>query len=428
MALVRRGVSRRSFLKFSAAMAATLALPLSYAPRIAAAVENAPRVPLIWLRGLSCGGDSQAFLQSASPTIGELLIGQMSLDYSEAFMAGAGSDAAGVLGGLRQRFPEGYVAVVEGAVPTAEGGVHATLGGRPLRDVISEVCAGAIGTVAVGSCAFDGAVSAAAGGLTGAVGVGRVINSPRLINLPGCPVNGDNLVATLVHYLTLKEFPPTDGLGRPFFAYGGLVHNQCERRAHFEFGEFVQAWGDEASQKGWCLYKLGCKGPQAFANCPTQQYAESSSWNVLAGHGCIGCTMPGFWDGMGGAYERLPAPLPFLPDVSVGTIGLALTGGVAGLAVAHGAASTVRQWRVRRTKTPLAQATDTTEAAQPAEVTASLAVEATGDADQVEPPGELEGRPTVDVSRVEEPADSDPEPMAHPPMDDSEPVDEEPDL
>ena len=87
MALVRRGVSRRTFLKFSAAMAATLALPLSYAPRIAAAVESAPRVPLIWLRGLACGGDSQAFLQSASPTIGELLIGEMSLDYDEAFMA-----------------------------------------------------------------------------------------------------------------------------------------------------------------------------------------------------------------------------------------------------------------------------------------------------------------------------------------------------
>jgi hypothetical protein len=134
------------------------------------------------------------------------------------------------------------------------------------------------------------------------------------------------------------------------FAYGGLVHNQCERRAHFEFGEFVQAWGDEASQKGWCLYKVGCKGPQTFANCPTQKFAEASSWNILAGHGCIGCTMPGFWDGMGGAYQRLPAPLPFLPDVSSDTVGLALTGGVAGLAVAHGAAMTLRQRRARPRK------------------------------------------------------------------------------
>jgi hydrogenase small subunit len=432
MALVRHGVSRRAFLKFSAAIAATLALPLSYAPRIAAAVENAPRVPLIWLRGLSCGGDSQAFLQSTNPTIGELLIGALSLDYDEAFMATAGGDASAALSGLRARFPEGYIAVVEGAIPTAEGGVFATLGGRPLRDVISEVCAGAIGTIAVGSCAFDGAVSAAAGGLTGAVGVGRVITTPQLVNLPGCPVNGDNLVATLVHYLTVKEFPPTDGLGRPFFAYGGLIHNQCERRAHFEFGEFVQSWGDEASQKGWCLYRMGCKGPQTFANCPTRQYAESSSWNVLAGHGCIGCTMPGFWDGMGGAYQRLPAPLPFLPDVSADAIGLALTGGVAGLAVVHGAASTVRQWRVRRTKkqpTEPTQATEPTEPTETAEATPILAAEATEEADLVESPGDLEGRPTVDEVWLEEPPISEPQPVVdEPTVDDSEPVDEEPDL
>jgi hydrogenase small subunit len=370
-------VSRRAFLKFSAAMTAVLALPLGYAPRIAAALEGAPRIPLIWLRGLSCGGNSQAFLQPASPQVSELLVSMLSLEYSEALMAGAGTDAMSALANLKDRFPNGYIAVVEGAIPTAESGVHATLGGRPVRDVVSEVCAGALGTIAVGSCAFDGGVSASAGGLTGAVGVGRVVTTPRLVNLPGCPVNGDNLAATLVHYLTVTEFPPTDGLGRPFFAYGGLVHNQCERRAHFEFGEFVQSWGDEASQKGWCLYKMGCKGPQTFANCPTQKYAESSSWNVLAGHGCIGCTMPGFWDGMGGAYQRLPAPLPFLPDVSSDTIGLALTGGVAGLAVAHGGASYVRQWRVRRNMRP----TETPEpepAAQPvAEATAEPTVEPT---------------------------------------------------
>ena len=417
-ALVRRGVSRRTFLKFSAAMAATLALPLSYAPRIAAAVENAPRVPLIWLRGLACGGDSQAFLQSTDPTIGDLLIGELSLDYDEAFMAAAGGDAAGALSGLRERFPRGYIAVVEGAVPTADSGVHATLGGRALRDVISEVCGGAMGTIAVGSCAFDGAVSAAAGGLTGAVGVGRVINTPRLVNLPGCPVNGDNLAATLVHYMTTREFPPTDGLGRPFFAYGGLLHNQCERRAHFEFGEFVQTWGDEASQKGWCLYKMGCKGPQTFANCPTQQYAGSSSWNVLAGHGCIGCTMPGFWDGMGGVYQRLPAPLPFLPDVSADAIGLALTGGVAGLAVAHGAASTLRQWRVRRSRQLETQPTVPTEPTEPADTTEaadatpSVTIQTTQDADLIELPGELEGRPTVDEGWVEEASVSEPERVA----------------
>jgi hydrogenase small subunit len=169
-----------------------------------------------------------------------------------------------------------------------------------------------------------------------------------LVNLPGCPVNADNLTATIVHYLTFKTLPTTDARHRPLFAYGGLLHNQCERRAHFEFGEFVQAWGDEGSQKGWCLYKMGCKGPETYANCPTARYAEGTSWSVKAGHGCIGCTMPAFWDQMSPVYARLPGPLPFAPQVSADTLGLALVGGVAALTVAHGAASAVRlrRWGV----------------------------------------------------------------------------------
>jgi hydrogenase small subunit len=413
-ALLRRGVSRRAFLKFSAAMAATLALPLSYGPRIAAAVENAPRIPLIWLRGLACGGDSQAFLQPASPHIGELLVSMLSLEFDEALMAAAGADASAALSNLRGRFPNGYIAIVEGAIPTAEGGVHCTVGGRPLRDVANEVCAGALGTIAVGSCAFDGGACAAHGGLTGAAGVGQIVTTPKLVNLPGCPVNGDNLAATLVHYLTANEFPPTDGRGRPYFAYGGLVHNQCERRAHFEFGEFVQSWGDEASQKGWCLYKMGCKGPQTFANCPTQKYAESSSWNVLAGHGCIGCTMPGFWDGMGGAYQRLPAPLPFLPDISSDTLGLVLTGGVAGLAVVHGAASTVRQWRVRTSKRPIKTPEPAVEP-MPQPIEAAVAMPAAEP--KVEATTEPTAEPPVEAATepIPEPAlEPTPEPVSEP--------------
>ena len=146
------------------------------------------------------------------------------------------------------------------------------------------------------------------------MGIGEIAGEDRLINLPGCPLNVENLTATIVHYLTFKEFPATGSRRRPLFAYGGLLHNQCERRAHFEFGEFALAWGDEGAQKGWCLYKLGCKGPETFANCPTAMYAGRTSWAVKAGHGCIGCTMPDFWDSMGPAYSRLPAPLPFAPQ------------------------------------------------------------------------------------------------------------------
>ena len=72
-------------------------------------------------------------------------------------------------------------------------------------------------------------------------------------------MNVQNLTATIVHYLTFGSFPASDTLGRPLFAYGQFIHDQCERRAHYEAGRFVLAWGDEAHRQGYCLYKMGCK-------------------------------------------------------------------------------------------------------------------------------------------------------------------------
>jgi hydrogenase small subunit len=343
--LLRRGVSRRSFMKFAASMAAVLALPPTYAPRIAAAVATSPRLPVVWLRGQDCAGDTMAFLRASDPTVAELVLDLLAVEYHETLMAPAGEAATGALREATTSSRGAYIAIVEGSIPTAANGTYCMVGGRPFVDVVKEVCGGAMATITVGACAFDGGISGASGGQTGAVGAGSVV-SGRVVNLPGCPVNVDNLTATIVHYLTTKEFPPTDGRGRPLFAYGGLVHNQCERRAHFEFGEFSTAWGDEGAQKGWCLYKMGCKGPETYANCPTVRFDEGTSWPVKAGSGCIGCTMPGFWDAMAPLYERLPAPVPFAPNVTADELGIALVGGVAVLTVAHGAASYVRGKRV----------------------------------------------------------------------------------
>jgi hydrogenase small subunit len=420
VAMLRRGMSRRSFLKFAAAMAGALALPAAYAPRIAAAVAAAPRIPLIWLRGQSCSGNSEAFFQASNPTVSDLLLSMLSVEYHEAIMAPSGTAATLSRTDAMARYPNGYIAIIDGAIPTAEDGVYCTIGGRAFQDVVREVCAGALGTIAVGACAFDGGAPAATGGSTGAVGVVQVVSDTNLINLPGCPVNVDNLAATIVHFLTFKQFPVTDGRRRPLFAYGGLIHNQCERRAHFEFGEFVTAWGDEAAQKGWCLYKMGCKGPETFANCPTVKYADGASWAVLAGHGCIGCTMPSFWDAMGGAYERLPAPLPFAPNVSADQLGLALVGGVGGVTAVHGVASYVRQrrWGAAERREPRKPGDEAPEA-EPADAEAEPVEPAAGPDERaaVAPAADVE--PNA-VAPVEPTAGAEPDAVA--PVEPVEPV------
>jgi hydrogenase small subunit len=341
-ALIERGMSRRSFLKLSAAMTATLALPASYAPRIVSALEKAPRLPVIWLRGQSCGGETAAFLRAANPTAATLLVETLTVDYADALMGATGADAERSRLEAMTRSAGKYLAVVEGSIPNGSSGAYAMVGGRPFKDVVREVCDGAAATFALGGCAVDGGLPGAGGGGTDAVGVGTVVGGGKVLNLPGCPVNPENLAAAIVHYVTFGELPPADGHGRPLFAYGSLIHNECERRAHFEFGEFALAWGDEGAQKGWCLYKLGCKGPETFSNCPKIRWGEFTSWPIRAGHGCIGCTMPDFWDSMGPAYSRLPSPIAFAPQITADQIGIGLVGAIGGGAALHAVGSAIR--------------------------------------------------------------------------------------
>jgi len=344
-ALIRRGMTRRSFLKFSTAMAAALAMPAAYAPRIARAVETAPRLPVIWIRAQSCGGNTEAMLRSHEPTVSTLLLDTLSLEYHESLLATAGGAAGLSLASAMDRYPGGYVAVIEGALPANPSGGSCLVGGRPVEDVVREVSDGALATIAVGSCAFDGGISAADGTLTDSKGVRDAVGSGPLIMLPGCPLNVVNLSAVIVHYLTFKEWPARDPMNRPLSIYGGLIHNQCERRPHFEFGEFALAWGDEGAQRGWCLYKLGCKGPEVMANCPTVRYGDGVSWNVRAGAGCMGCVMPNFWDAMGPVYKRLPAPVPIVPGVTVDMLGVGMVAAVGAVAGAHAVGMGIRYKR-----------------------------------------------------------------------------------
>jgi hydrogenase small subunit len=344
-ALLARGISRRDFLRFSAAMSAALSLPGSYTPRIAAALAAAPRIPVIWREGQDCAGNTEAFLRASHPTVAELVLDTLSVDYHETIMAPSGKAAEQSMADTIANYPNGYILVVEGSVPIAENGVYCTIGGRTFDSIVREAGEKALAVISVGTCAFDGGLPAAAGGPTGALGVSAILPRAKVINLPGCPMNVQNMTATLVHYLTFKEWPALDSFDRPLFAYGQLIHDQCERRAHFEQGEYVQAWGDEGHRKGWCLYKMGCKGPETFANCPTVRFNDRTSWPVKVGHGCVGCTMPAFWDDMSPFYRRLPTPPPFATEVTADQVGIGLVAAVTGLAAAHGTITYLRHRR-----------------------------------------------------------------------------------
>lgn len=340
--LESHGISRRDFIKFCGATAALLGLSELYIPQIARALEKAKKPSLVWLDFQNCAGDIEALLKASKPTIAEIVLDVLSVDYHATIMAPAGRQAEKSLRDVVKNQKGKYLAIVDGAIPLKDGGVYACVAGRSAIDIAREVCGNAYATICVGTCSSFGGLPAAKPNPTGAVGVRDAIPGLTLINLPGCPMNPENITATLVHFLTFGSLPATDQLGRPLFAYGKRIHDNCERRAHYDAGQFVREWGDAGHRQGWCLYEMGCKGPEAFLNCPTVKYNERTSWPVQAGHGCLACAAPNFWDTMTPFYRRLPNAPGFGVESTADKIGLGLAAATAAGIAAHGIIRAIR--------------------------------------------------------------------------------------
>lgn len=341
-----KGVTRRTFLAFSAGLTATLALPSVFSERIARALEASDKPALIWLEFQDCAGNTESFLRAHDPGVAEIILDILSVDYHETIMAAAGQQAEAAKEAVLEE--GGHIVVVEGSVPTADGGVYCTIAGKTAIQHLEEAADGAAAIINVGTCSCFGGIPAASPNPTGARGVPDLVSGVPVINLPGCPMNVDNLLGTVAHYLTFGALPPTDSQGRPLFAYGQRIHDNCERRARFDAGQFALEWGDEGHRKGWCLYKLGCKGPSTFHNCPSVRWNDGTSWPVGAGHGCVGCSEADFWDTMSPFYERLPEPPGFGVTTTADQVGLGVVAATAVGFGAHGVAKVIQHQRARR--------------------------------------------------------------------------------
>ncbi len=261
-------------------------------------VKTLNKIPIIWLELSDCSGNSEAFIKSANPSIEDLIFDYISLDYHELLMSASGDESESALEDIIKNQRGEYVLIVEGAVPLGMDGKYLRIGskGETGIELLKRCAKDAALVVAVGSCAFDGGVVAAAPNPTGAVGVADALDRDDVINISGCPTNPVNIVGTLLYFMMFEEMPRLDEFNRPLWAYEGRIHENCERRGHFDAGEFVKEWGDEGAKKGWCLFEMGCKGAYANANCPTMKFNKGTSWPVQAGHGCMACTEKGFFD------------------------------------------------------------------------------------------------------------------------------------
>lgn len=300
--LERRGVSRRDFLKFCTAVAVGMGMGPAFAPEVARALTTR-KASVIYVHNAECTGCTEALLRTYEPYVDEIILEALSLDYQETIMAAAGEAAEDALNKAVEN-PDGFICVVEGAIPTALNGDYGYVAGHTMLDVCSRILPKAKAVIACGTCAAYGGVQAAKPNPTGAKGVTECFKGKaavNVVNVPGCPPNPLNIVGTIVAVLHGKEIK-LDSQGRPEMFYGECVHDLCERRKHFDANEFAPSFNSEEARKGWCLYDLGCKGPQTMNNCPKARF-NATNWPVAAGHPCIGCSEPNFWDNMSPFYE-----------------------------------------------------------------------------------------------------------------------------
>jgi hydrogenase small subunit len=236
-----------------------------------------------------------------------------------------------------------YVLVVEGSIPTGRNAAYCTIGGRTAEEQLREAAANAAVVIATGNCAAYGGLPKADPNPTGAVGVWEIITDKPVVNIPGCPAIPEATTGTIAQFIIFGTLPELDSLNRPKPFYAQTIHDRCLRRPFYEAGKFASSFDDEGARKGWCLYKLGCKGPTTYNACASIKWENGLSFPVQSGHPCLGCSEPNFWDG-GGFYQGQSAPLDQPTLTSLGAAA------VVGAAVGAGAAITNRAQKEKAKK------------------------------------------------------------------------------
>jgi hydrogenase small subunit len=299
--LRRQGVSRRSFLKFCAVTASTLGLPAREAQVIAETLATAPRPSVIWLSFQECTGCTESFTRSFEPTLETLILDQFSLDYHHTLQAAAGSAAEDARRQAMAAAYGDYILVVDGAVPLRDDGHWSTIGGMTNLEMLRETAQGAALVIALGSCAAFGGLPSAQPNPSGALGVGDLmkqglISERPLVNVSGCPPVPEVITGVIVYYRVFGTLPTLDPLYRPTVYSGSTVHDSCSRLTHFRAGRFAESFDDAGARQGYCLYRLGCRGPSTYNACTRLKWNQGTSFPMHSGHGCLGCAEPGFWD------------------------------------------------------------------------------------------------------------------------------------
>ena len=176
--------------------------------------------------------------------------------------------------------------------------------GQPITtcEWIDRLAPKAWAVVAAGTCATYGGIHAMEGNPTGCMGLADYLGwkwksqaDIPIVCVPGCPVQPDNLMETLLYLLHMAAgrapMIPLDDALRPTWLFGQTVHEGCDRGGYYEQADFAEEYGSPL-----CIVKLGCWGPVVQCNVGKRGWMGGIGGCPNVGGICIGCTMPGFPD------------------------------------------------------------------------------------------------------------------------------------
>jgi len=300
-------VSRRGFLKAITGTAAGIGMSQMFNPALVSAMKKAlEHHPVLWIQGQGCTGCSVSLLNNVDPSIADVLLKVISLQFHPTIMASEGKTALENLYQIAEEYKGKFSLAVEGAIPMAAMGKYCIVGELDHKeitmvDMVKDLGEKAGSVLAIGTCAAFGGIPAAEGNETGATGVMDFFNNygikTPVVNIPGCPPHPDWIVGSIVHLLT-KGLPELDTDGRPTIFFGENIHDNCPHLDEYDAGEMSEKLSDA---KG-CRMDLGCKGPETYADCYKRKWNGGINWCV-DNSVCIGCVEPVFPDGVSPFYE-----------------------------------------------------------------------------------------------------------------------------
>ena len=264
---------------------------------------------VLWLQSGGCGGCTMSLLCAESPDlISTLELGGIRLLWHPALSEASGDEVTGLL----QRVVDGEVPVdvlcVEGSMlrgPFGSGRFHMLAGSaRPMIDWVSDLARHSRYTMAVGSCAAFGGITASGSNPADACGLqydgshpgGLLGDAYRsgaglpVINVAGCLTHPNWVLETLLALARSGfDVDDLDALQRPRSFADQLVHHGCPRNEYYEYKASARA----PSQLGCLMEHMGCLGTQAHADCNTRLWNGEGSC-IRGGYACINCTAPEF--------------------------------------------------------------------------------------------------------------------------------------